>query len=362
MSKKILFYLFTMLTFANANNIEREIGMNIGVNSTENEETNRFKNPTVGIFYQDNKYVISPRIDLDYTNLNNYYADSLVKASVNGVYEYENSTYTIPYLLAGLGYEYVDGSITDIFESHPFVQAGLGVRIDLEQGFKVRVETKALKILGGNNEGNEFIITAGLSMPLSSQSKVQIKPNVIRQRPKEIVRPIVIQPQPRVEPQVVYINQNSCPIKISAPDLDRDGIRDSVDQCPDTPCHFIVDSYGCPIKTTLKIHFATNSWEISPKSRFEVNQFAQFLLQNKGSKVKITGHTDNRGSAKANLVLSEKRANAVVHALTSLGVSAYRLEAIGRGESQPIASNTTSSGRAKNRRIEAELFYPKRKR
>ncbi len=93
-----------------------------------------------------------------------------------------------------------------------------------------------------------------------------------------------------------------------------------------------------------------------------MHRFSQFLLQNKGSRIRITGHTDSKGSARHNKGLSHRRANAVVYALTTLGVSESRLEAIGRGENQPVASNNTAFGRANNRRIEAELFYPKGRR
>ena len=144
--------------------------------------------------------------------------------------------------------------------------------------------------------------------------------------------------------------------------MDRDGITDKIDQCPATPCNFTVDKYGCPVKTTLKVNFATNSAEIRGSSQFQVSKFAQYLLQNRGSMVKIFGYTDSRGSNKKNLQLSKRRANAIVYALQAQGVSPARLQAFGRGESMPIASNKTADGRAMNRRIEAELFYPRGRR
>ena len=334
-----------IITMLHARGIEGEIGINVGLNSTKNENGNKFKNPTIGLTYQDNKYVVSPRIDIDYTKVKNDHADALLKVSVNGVYEYENRTYTIPYALAGVGYESVSGGTKDVFESHPFVQAGVGVRVDLEKGFKARVETKALQILGGKDEGNEFIITAGVSMPLRDTKQ--------RKRP--------VQPRPiqrvKAQPKIVYVNKNSCPIKISAPDLDRDGVRDGVDQCPGTPCNFSVDVYGCPIKTTLKINFASNSATIHRNSISKINHFADFLLKNRGSFVKIVGHTDSAGSLAHNLSLSYRRASSVMHELIARGVSAARLHAEGKGESMPITSNKTALGKAMNRRIEAELFY-----
>lgn len=349
MLRIIILYLLLALTTLGARGIESEIGINIGLNSTKNEGGNRFKNPTVGLTYQNNKYVVMPRVDLEYVKVKNEHASALVKGSINAVYEYENNTYTIPYALAGVGYEYVSDATTDVFESHPFVQGGAGVRVDLEEGFKARLEGKVLQIIGGTNEGNEFIVTAGVSMPLSRTKKKRVIRTVKKVTPVKLRKKVV----------VVNSNNNECSIKIGQPDIDRDGVTDRLDQCPATPCNFTVDNYGCPVKTTLKINFATNSAQIRQSSKFQVNQFAQYLLKNRGSTVRVIGHTDSRGSSGHNLALSQQRANAIVHALLSLGVSSSRLQALGKGESMPLISNVSAAGRAMNRRIEAELSYVK---
>jgi OOP family OmpA-OmpF porin len=71
--------------------------------------------------------------------------------------------------------------------------------------------------------------------------------------------------------------------------------------------------------------------------------------------VTIIGHTDSRGSAAFNKTLSTKRAESVKSDLVSRGVEASRIQTLGNGEEQPIADNATAEGRAKNRRIEAQL-------
>jgi outer membrane protein OmpA-like peptidoglycan-associated protein len=71
--------------------------------------------------------------------------------------------------------------------------------------------------------------------------------------------------------------------------------------------------------------------------------------------VTVTGHTDNTGSAAYNQDLSERRATAVVSVLRSAGVSGSRLRTIGAGESQPIASNASASGRSMNRRVDITI-------
>ena len=339
---------------------ETEIGINIGMNSTKNEHGSKFENPMLGVTYQDNSYVIMPRVDIEYVSLNTEKADALIKASLNGVYEYENSSNISPYVLLGVGYEKVQGEVKDVFESHAFVQGGAGLRINLDKGYKARIEGRFLQILGGENEENEAILTAGLSIPLDyKKESVKTVPPIdskpIRPKVVHIVKPIVI----KQAPKVIYSNNNECSIKIALPDLDRDGVENRLDQCPATPCNFSVDNYGCPIKATLKVHFASNSANIRDYSMVKITDFADFLLKNKGSMVKIVGHTDSVGSKSFNRTLSYRRARAVVEVLMNKGISISRLRSEGKGESLPIASNKTKEGRARNRRIEAILSYPR---
>ena len=355
MGKKIV-YIVLMFTLLDATMLETEIGINVGVTSTKNTNGSKFENPTFGLTYQNNLYVISPRVDVEYVNLKKEQANALIKASINGVYEYENRTNVSPYVLAGIGYEKVAGETKNVIESHAFIQGGGGLRIDIKDGYKARVEGKFIQIIGGKNEENEAVITAGLSIPLRYKKPI-IRKRVIR--PIKVIKPI--EPIIIRERKIVYANNNECSIKISAADFDRDGIEDRLDQCPNTPCNFSVDGYGCPIKATLKIHFATNSSTIRDYSMVKVEEFAHFLLKNRGSTVTIIGHTDSVGSAQSNKTLSYKRANSVVQALIAKGVSPARIHAEGKGESLPIASNKTEDGKAKNRRIEAILSYPKRK-
>ena len=341
----ILIYLFVTVTLLSANSVESQLGINVGMVSTKNSEGSYFNNPMIGATLQYNNYVLMPRIDLEYVKLKNEEANSLLKGSINGVYEFENSSRVVPYVLAGVGYEDVQGGEKDVFESHPFVQGGGGLSIDLVNEYKANIEGKFIQILSGTNEENEAVITAGITIPLG-RKKVQ------RKVKKPIIRPT----------RVVYINSNTCSIKTDLPDLDRDGVEDKIDQCPATPCNFSVDNYGCPVKTTLKVNFETGSAKITKESRPKVESFAQFLLNNRGSRVRIIGHTDSFGSLEKNLALSKERAYAVVRMLLKRGVSSARLFADGAGESMPIASNKRAEGRAKNRRIEAQLIYPRGRR
>jgi OOP family OmpA-OmpF porin len=349
---KYILFIYVAMTILHATTAESQLGINVGMTSTKNREGSHFDNPSIGATLQYNNYVVMPRVDLEYVKLKDEDADSFLKGSLNALYEFENNSIVTPYLLAGVGYEDVKGGTKGIFESHPFIQGGGGVTVELPHQYRANIEGRILDIIGGNNEGNEAIITAGLSIPLGFNP---INKRVSR---THTPRPIIHQPTPRI----VYMSNNECSIKTDLPDLDRDGVENKIDQCPATPCNFVVDSYGCPIRTTLKINFKSNSAEITAKSIPKVERFADFLLKSKGSRVKIFGYTDSFGSVKKNLELSNRRAYAVMRALILRGISSSRLYAEGRGESMPIASNATAEGRALNRRIEAEISYPEGRR
>ena len=139
-------------------------------------------------------------------------------------------------------------------------------------------------------------------------------------------------------------------------DSDGDGIPDSRDKCPDTSRDFVVDGYGCPQTANLKIQFESGKHDVDEALIKQLETFALFLKENKGYQVVIYGYTDNVGNPEANKRLSQKRAEAVKEGLIRYQISETRLTSIGMGDKNPIAENTTSQGRAANRRIEVELI------
>ena len=104
------------------------------------------------------------------------------------------------------------------------------------------------------------------------------------------------------------------------------------------------------------IYFGTNSDSLTNESKMVIDGFIDFLRDNIKVHVAIHGHTDDIGSDAANLLLSEKRARAVMNYIVEKGISASRLASKGFGESKPIADNKTEEGRAKNRRTEFVLI------
>lgn len=82
----------------------------------------------------------------------------------------------------------------------------------------------------------------------------------------------------------------------------------------------------------------------------------KFYLDNKSDKkVSVVGHTDNVGDANKNATLSKERANFVKNLLSRSGINATQMVADGKGQTAPIANNSTADGRAKNRRVEVRL-------
>ncbi len=103
------------------------------------------------------------------------------------------------------------------------------------------------------------------------------------------------------------------------------------------------------------ISFDSGQAAIRPNFRPVLDNFAQSLQQNPTSTVSIIGHTDSTGSAAVNEPLSLQRADATRDYLVSRGVASNRFSIDGRGAREPVASNDTEAGRARNRRVEIFL-------
>ncbi|PTE19644.1 hypothetical protein C5F48_21810 [Cereibacter changlensis JA139] len=100
------------------------------------------------------------------------------------------------------------------------------------------------------------------------------------------------------------------------------------------------------------ILFAVDSASLRPDLIRDLGAVSQNLLNYPNSTIQVIGHTDNTGAAAYNQNLSERRAGAVAQTLINNGVPQFRVAAIGRGEDQPIASNLTPEGKARNRRVD----------
>jgi OOP family OmpA-OmpF porin len=161
-------------------------------------------------------------------------------------------------------------------------------------------------------------------------------------------------------------------------DSDSDGVSDYFDKCAGTAANEKVDGSGCALPTPevvkeepkvtiteedrrivneafYDLEFDFGKTTIRAKSYTTLDKVAT-LLVNKNFSLKLAGHTDNVGSESANMKLSKERAEALKAYLVSKGANPSRIEATGYGETQPIASNKTATGRQKNRRVEFTLY------
>lgn len=119
-----------------------------------------------------------------------------------------------------------------------------------------------------------------------------------------------------------------------------------------------VERVGEGIKVTFDsgLLFAFNSSDLSSEMKTQLRDFAGTLNEYDETNILIDGHTDSVGSDSYNMKLSEKRAKSVHDYLAGLGVNRSRLGIRGFGETQPVATNDTDTGRTKNRRVEVSIW------
>jgi len=152
-------------------------------------------------------------------------------------------------------------------------------------------------------------------------------------------------------------------------DSDHDGVADADDRCPDTPRGTRVDRNGCPMSAketelldtgTLRlenIYFDTDKSTIKSESYDELDEVGEILAKWPELRIEIGGHTDNTGTPSYNRDLSNDRAAAVKDYLTSkFSLRKDQYTSKGYGETDPVTSNDTSEGRAKNRRVEFKVL------
>lgn len=102
--------------------------------------------------------------------------------------------------------------------------------------------------------------------------------------------------------------------------------------------------------------FGFDEYKVAESSYPILDRIINIMKHNADIRIEIAAHTDNIGSFEYNMKLSRKRAQSIMDYMVSRGIPKDRLKAVGYGESRPIASNQTESGRQKNRRVEFILL------
>lgn len=157
---------------------------------------------------------------------------------------------------------------------------------------------------------------------------------------------------------------NGCP----NPDKDGDLVANEVDKCPTEPetRNGFQDADGCPDELPPEVakfngklegvKFQTGSAKLTRDSYPALDAVAVTLMQYPELRLEVSGHTDNVGNAAKNTKLSQQRADAVKKYLSGKGVAPERINSVGYGDQNPVASNATKEGQAANRRIEFKIL------
>ncbi|MBW8685008.1 OmpA family protein [Chitinophaga rhizophila] len=220
---------------------------------------------------------------------------------------------------------------------------------------------------------------AGLEFPLGSRSKPQLS----WQNPAKVLYDDLAQQKANLQQELEASRAANAKLtadvdKLTA-DADGDGVSDFFDKCPGTLAGIKVDGSGCelPKDTTPKqvitkvtitdddrrlikdaiqnLEFEFGKSSIKASSYPSLNKVAE-MLRTKGFSLKLGGHTDNIGNATKNMALSKDRAESVKQYLVEQGANPSKIEAVGYGANQPIATNKTAAGRQKNRRVEFTIY------
>ncbi len=398
MKRSLSILLITALSALAQGN--HSISLKYGLTSLENDSSTKFENSTLsldGVY--DTRYVIDPRVDLVYVNVDDSKrwggVSSTLQLALSGQYETSTDYKLSPYVFGGLGYESVSDGVK-CFDSNPFLQLGAGLKYALTPKINLLGEVKGLQVLGGDNQDNELLASVGVNFllgamnlskpaPMKVSTPAQVTQVINTKQVSEIDSdhdgvPDTHDDCPGTDIKNLKANesiaQNGC-VQIILLDTDNDGLTDDVDKCPNTPFEERknVDANGCskavatPIQTEtnyadmgdkidLHIKFDSSKSDIKAEAMHKIKAFAKYIKSlGADTIVTINGYTDSSGNEANNKKLSRDRAFAVRQALIKAGLKPSQVRAYGLGSLNPIATNKTAEGRAKNRRIEAVIEH-----
>ncbi len=287
-----------------------------------------------------------------------------------------------PYALAGAGWSQYDGRYG------VYAPVGLGVQVNITPDLFVLANSQ-YRIAVTSSQHRHFFHSIGVAGTITRRKIVKTEPTPL---PVPVIKPAA---PTDVDGDGIFDNVDSCPQVAGViryfgcpvsdrdadgindeedecpevkgvlaykgcpmPDKDHDGVADPEDKCPEMPGSAV--NAGCPEIATLKswlnwaaqhIYFETGSHHLLPRSFPVLDSVAALLKNYPMLQMVIEGHTDNVGGTKYNQTLSDKRAGAVMEYFVKAGVDASRLQAVGYGSQQPVATNATPAGRAANRRV-----------
>jgi OOP family OmpA-OmpF porin len=354
--KKLLLIPALLGTMAVASDYNYEITPVIGYNMAESNLD--LKDDIIGgieLQFNDVPSVIKPELSVLYSdsvksrNITPSEKTDILRIALNGVYNLPEIASAQPFIKAGIGYETLDNHIADNHDG-AFIDAGMGVKVPVADNLAVKLE--GIYMLKDDNSENRnggdsnLALLAGLTYSFGKKAQPEPEP-APEPEPEPAPEP---EPEPAPEPE-----PEPTPEPVDGDD-DKDGVLNSIDQCPNSPEGALVNDVGCPVMVNLHINFEFDSYEVDAMSHNNIQDFADFLVMYPEYSAKIVGHTDSIGTEEYNQKLSENRAEAVKNLLVEKGADANKITSSGMGETSPTADNSTKEGRAENRRIEAELI------
>ena len=274
--------------------------------------------------------------------------------SLSALYHFANTEWQ-PYISAGitnLTYEY-KGVTNYESDAGNNLAAAVGIKRFINPSVFVSGELKHVL----DSKEADTLISIGLGYMFNQvDNKPALKPVPAPVAPSDLDKDGVIDANDSCPntPAGVAVDNMGCAL-----DSDKDGVADYKDQCPNSTANAEVNAKGCEAEFITKgasiaisVEFVTNSSELTGEYKQELQKVADFMQEYKDSKLVIEGHTDSSGAAAYNKMLSQKRADKVMTALINqFAIESTRLSAVGYGEERPIADNNTAEGRQKNRRV-----------
>lgn len=289
-----------------------------------------------------------------------------------------------PYLLGSLGgvFEDVRGSR----HLHPALNVGGGLLWPLrvggwDAGWSLRTEVKALIQYNDRRSepaGDDWLtdvhLLLGLSIPLFRDPPAAAAEATTPDCALSVVDPVTgrrdclsdsdhdgiadSSDQCPATPAGSPVDDRGCPVA-PADDADRDGVADAGDRCAGTLGGLTVDAEGCAAAQDFELPgvvFETDSAVLTGAATRVLDTVSALLGSQPAAQLVIAGHTDDRGDAAYNLILSRQRAEAVRQYLIGRGVEPARMSAEGFGEQQPKVDNDSAANQALNRRVAFRLL------
>ena len=301
---------------------------------------------------------VSPELSILYANgdyKNSAAGTNLYRIALNGVYDYEKNSIFTPFVKAGLGYESMSTHQAGNLDS-PFIDAGAGAKIAIIKHLALKLEAVYMLKNNNNRWDNNLALLAGVTFSFGDK---RVPAPVVADDTMEKEQALALQKQQEEAKEQARAlkkqQEEAAALAKANGDDDHDGVKNSLDQCPNTPKGAVVNANGCIKIVNLQVNFENASYVVNQASQQHVKSFAQFLKTAPMYNATIIGYTDSVGKKSDNLKLSLNRANAVKDLLVQEGVTDSRLSVVGKGEADPVATNSTKEGRAQNRRIVAKL-------